>query len=57
MEIDQKDNYYNCNSFINLNLNVSAFKEKNKNSVNSITPKNRKKKYSVDSKAYNSKSS
>lgn len=57
MEIDQKDNNYNRESFINLNLNVSAFEEKNKNSLNSITPENRKKKYSEDSKAYNSKSS
>ena len=57
MEIDQKDNNYNCNSFTNINLNVSPFKEKNKNSINSITTGHRKNKNSVDSKAYNSKSS
>jgi hypothetical protein len=56
MEIDQKDNDDNCNSFTYLNLGVPPFKEKNKYSLISITPKNGRKRISLDSKAYNSKS-
>jgi len=51
MEIDQKDNNDICNSFTNINLNISHFKEKNGNSINSINPEKSKKKNSVDSKA------
>jgi hypothetical protein len=57
MDIDQKDNDNIGNSFTNINLSVSPLKEKKKNSQNSINVEKGKKKNSVDSKEYNSKSS